>query len=297
MFNIVEYLSNYVSIETMNEHNITFDCPFCGRGERHFNVSVLKQKPVYNCYSCGAKGNWTYLISNISGVSYKEAKGIVYGLFDYIHVEEKREEVKIHFPPNTGWSLDSLEYLKSRRITKKLAESLGWYFCNDGKYRDRIILPIYKDNIPITFQARTIRSDVGLRYTSPYRSPIGDIVYGIDSYKPNKRLILVEGIFDAVNLLSMYPCVGATFTKRVTDGQIRCMVEKGVKKVGLMFDPDSIPNISEMWYKLSGIFDVSIIPLFDKDPAEIEDCIEFDIIMGDMVESIHELEDLVIERL
>ncbi len=297
MFSIVEYLSDYVQIEVMNNDNVTFLCPYCGRGERHFNVSVKKDRPVYYCYSCRKGGNWTKLIGDVAHIHYKKAHKIVNGFLDYQYQEEKNEEVKINFPPNSGWTISALEYLESRRINKQEAESYGWYYCNNGKYQKRLILPIYVDTKAKTFQARTVLSDVDPRYRSPYKSPIRNLLYNIDNYKVGDRLILTEGIFDAINVAKTGRSVVATFGKDFSDGQINLMKEKGVKKVCLMYDPDTVDKIPKMWEKLSYSFSVSAVVLTDKDPADILNISELDTIMDTMIHSISELEDMRLEKI
>ena len=82
MINIVEWMElEGERYDWANRSNITMDCPFCGKGKGHFTVSIDKERPFFNCYKCGASGNWVMFVSTLKRIPFSEAQSIVYGSF------------------------------------------------------------------------------------------------------------------------------------------------------------------------------------------------------------------------
>ena len=91
------------------------------------------------------------------------------------------------------------------------------------------------------------------------------MIYGIDNC--NDEMILIESCTDQWNIGDGS---GSTSGKKVTVEQINLIVGKGIKKILLIPDSDSIWEWEKVGNKLSGLIcSVEMIELPDGDPADL----------------------------
>lgn len=266
MFNMVDYLDS-LGAKPFNESNMTMDCPKCHKGRGHFVISVDPSKPVFNCYRCGFKGSWGKLLVTLKGINYEEAAEILQESHWFKKKQTEQEDLRpIPLPNMAPFSQDALDYLRRRDITSADIDYYGMYFCAEGKYRDRIIIPIYHNYRQITFQARAIYKHP-IKYHTPPGSPLGRLLFNYDSI-PQKaqKVVVVEGVFDTIRLVRLGWNTVASFGKKISQDQISLLRQKGVSEVVVYWDADASKEIKNAFIELQKYFKASMALLEDGDP-------------------------------
>ena len=103
-----------------------------------------------------------------------------------------------------------LNYLRKRGINS--ADILKWKigYCEDGEYRNRIIIPSFnRDGNCNYFVARAWTKD-WLKYKNPPASK--NVVFNELMINWDEPIVLVEGIFDAIIADNSIPLLGSTLS-------------------------------------------------------------------------------------
>ncbi len=228
---------------------IQIECPVC-TGNPGLHLGFNTNKGFFVCWRCGFKPI-DYIIRALTGISYSEAIEIrlKYG-GAYVPViyrrAPKEKDIDVEFPPGTRDIVKKhIRYLQDRNFNPKEIKLL-WDIRGTGpigRNKNRIIIPIYHNNILCSYTGRSIKSEATMRYINcdpeNERRSIKYCLYGYDQIKFD-RAIVVEGIFDVFRL-----GVGAvaTFGTKVSNTQINLIVEK-FKKVFILFDSDEAGTIA-----------------------------------------------------
>jgi len=213
-----EILGNYYR----SNDEYLFSCPFCKHYKRKLSINISKNN--YKCWVCDSKGKNIYFLIRKFGNHYHKQtwrsfkENVDISEFDNLF-ENKEEETtqRISLPKefvclaNKNLSLSALaplNYLKKRKINK--TDILKWKigYCEDGEYRNRIIIPSFDRNGYCNyFIARAYTKD-WLKYKNPPASK--DVVFNELMINWDEPIILVEGIFDAMQAENSIPLLGST---------------------------------------------------------------------------------------
>lgn len=289
-FDITQYLSRFSPIPN-NGNEITIRCPICGRDKLVVNIN----KGVWHCWVCqeyrynekgkrvplkGA-GNVVGLVSLLENVDYKTAKGIVgEGYTSYIgYVDPVYEYEEIPYPPYSQQITYLLPYLQERGISLSDVYYFGLFYCTNGKYRNRLMFPVYEDNKLVFFQGRAMWNSDLTDSIKSLNSPkhegtagTEDVLFNLEMASHYPRVVITEGPIDTIHV--GYNAV-ASWGKHITDTQVQKLYQYGVRAVDLMWDgptpkePEgAVPEMMHVLPKLSGIFDTRIIFLPNGDPGD-----------------------------
>ena len=204
-----------------NDEHLFF-CPFCKHHKRKMSVNISKN--TYKCWICDSRGKSIYTLVRRFGNHFQKQKwqsfeeNVDISDFDNIF-EEKEEETTQRIPlpkefislANKNLSLTAnapLNYLRKRGINS--ADILKWKigYCEDGEYRNRIIIPSFnRDGNCNYFVARTWTKD-WLTYKNPPASK--NVVFNELMINWDEPVVLVEGIFDAIIADNSIPLLGST---------------------------------------------------------------------------------------
>ncbi len=220
-------------------------CPFCQSTNNHLGINI--NSPVFSCFACGEKGNTLkYLVKELN--SYPKAIQI---LEKHLPLEFKKQNKKIKnnninvkLPTsNKNPSIYQKNYLINRDFNPdELIEKYDLYFCGPtGKWANRIIVPIFKNRMLITFTSIDIHKGSKMRYKhlSEEKSiiPIKKHLFGLENQRDS--VIVVEGIFDKFRIGTNCVC---SFGTQQTQDQTAILSE--FKRVIIAFDGDKAGNIA-----------------------------------------------------
>ena len=219
---------------------------------------------AYRCWKTDEMGSLVSLVAMLDGCPFDESEEMLCGSLSLRSLEQKVDE----FFRNKGFGVpDDLEPLPARVtevdlpeyciLISKLAQGsfhrnlaekylksrklpiTGLYYCYDGKYKNRIVIPYYnQDGDLIWFNARTLSNDKDiLRYKKPEGEGLSqdNVLYFPEWPPPRSKVYLTEGEFDAMvlRLAGLYSC--ACGGKHLSGTQIEVLRDY---QVVMAFDND-----------------------------------------------------------
>lgn len=258
---------------------ITCRCPWCSSDRLYVNPA----RAVYVCFRCGEKGTATQLVKKHKGVTWDQAKAVLASggvrgwdpeaLLGVLRrprrarrVEEAHQVVQ-PLPDEFTPCFDGHRWRVPAYLTRPMARfgmgdepgrglfreeiiTHGLGFCRDGRYRDRVVVPVACQGNQ-SFVARLMGREKDFcwtpkggdpvtppKYLTPRGANLPRILWGYDLVEPGcDTVVLVEGVFDRIRLVSLgVTGAMALFGKRLTDEQIELLRALRPAKVILLLD-------------------------------------------------------------
>ena len=320
MFDLEDYLEDK-GFKALSKNEWIGDCPNCNK-ERKLCVNI--ERGQWHCWVCQeveegwddrqqrwrrrcteGGGGVVKLIKWLEECEFKEALQILTHHQSWVTGSIERVESQIvleqvldaedHLPvdPPDSWAPinGNLPYLEGRGITTQDVQAFGLFWTPGGKYRNRVVFPVWEGTSLVYWQARALyeASDCAPGYDfrkclNPHRPrdesgvPVPgyavstDVLLNLDVACQYPRVAVVEGPMDAVKAGSDAVC---TFGKTISPTQIARMVRKGVTAVDLIWDGPSErepegahPEMMHAAPWLSLFFDLRLVFLPHGDPGE-----------------------------
>ena len=254
-----------------NEH--IFFCPFCSHYKPKLQVNLVSQ--FWHCWVCDSKGRTLkqlFYKLNATPNQFIELTDIVGESYYY---SEKSDIVEVISLPKEYIPLwkdggnkiirkHALLYLKKRNITNKDIIKYEIGFCEEGLYRNRIIIPSYDNNNKLNFFIARNFYKGGMKYKNP---PVSKNVIMFENHiNWNLPIVICEGAFDAIAIKrNVIPILGKTLPEALLEK----MVNGGTNKVIIILDTDARKDALKMTEKLARYsIDSCLVKLTDKDPSE-----------------------------
>ena len=262
-------------------NNYAYQCPFCQHHKPKLEVNLVpnsKGENFWHCWVCNAKGK--SLLGLFKKLKVPQDK--ILELRSILNYADKKDEeesdiTKIELPKEYKSLLSiqrtdisakhALAYLKKRGISKEDILKYNIGFCEEGRYKNMIVVPSYnKDGIINYFIARSFEKDPSRKYDSPKCNK--NAIIGLEYFiNWNIPVILYEGIFDAIAIKrNVIPLFGKTIPKVL----MMKLVETNVKTVYVALDRDALKDALKYAEELLNLGkDVYLVDLDDKDPSEM----------------------------
>lgn len=200
--------------------NIRCQCPFHNpvNNTDAFSVTINEEKMVFNCHSCGSSGNLVKLLRFLTGEDKTECyeqlllriKKKKYNL-DTLEKNARNiggHRVEIDVPQKASDGKPLQEYLKHRSsisdnilLIDEIISKYELYYCDRGRYSNRIILPI-QDNGIVGYANRSVLLKCEKKTLFQKELNIGKYLYGFDVAFGADNVIIVEGFFDVYQIFS-----------------------------------------------------------------------------------------------
>jgi len=204
-------------------------CPICGDSEKNLNMKRLHvdwyqkyEKWMGYCYNggCECRGMDIYsLYSHVKGISFGQAKGYIdQSVYDTEEIKKRLftktcsvsasiDEKDQHLDIDIERECLSLNDVTTDRIYNRYLDALRefvssrkipneCFVAHSGRYKSRIIVPIYEDGKLVYFQGRAIDKSMEPKYLNPVVDKSG-IIMNIKKFDRNKSIVITEGILDA----------------------------------------------------------------------------------------------------
>lgn len=272
-----------------NGKEFATSCFFCGDTKKRLYIN--RKKGIYWCWNCEATGTLPSLVADRNGIPIEEAWKFIKAIAqDHGHTEskipielepikEQESSLEIELPSmyrplwiehNTIDYKTAIEYFESRGFGLEDTEQYRIGYCSRGKYKGRIIIPVFQDETLVYFVARDYTKTAEKRYLNP---PISTdkILFNYDSAKRHKQIILTEGALDT---MKMGPQSTGLFSKVLHTGQMEMLLRTEAEEVVICLDPpekdpDITKDISRIVSMLGSYFKLSYIYIPEgKDPGE-----------------------------
>ena len=252
---------NVVGESEGNELVIT--CPWCGNDKMYANP----ERRVYVCFRCRESGRAEYLVAKVEDVTVREARermrertipdedDLLRALGSLSRSERDVDPPANHMLPEEfipcftgrGWKVP--RYLDDRNITDSMIVRHGLGFAKEGRYRDRIIIPIVQGGHR-TFLTRLMGSSHDFRwkdrdtgkwvlppkYMTPRDAGLSRVLYGATWVQPGVDIIMVEGSFDVMRLTDLGFPTSGVLGKRLSHAQAKLISELDPSSVTFLYD-------------------------------------------------------------
>ena len=239
-------------------------CLLCGDSKKNpykkrFNMDWNNGNPGWHCFNCGRRGNFIEIYSIVKGISYDDAKKELFQTWkdnnqvkdqykksrkkvDNPKTRKEIEEGDFNYIREKSFSIydEDNRYTKALRKfyrSRKIPQEYILYICYEGRYRNRIIVPVFNENRDIIyFQARRIpKTNLEPKYDNPV-APKELVILNKHRFDRNKSIIVHEGLIDAFMVGDQgTSCLG----KEVSEELIKELIKLTDKDVIIALDNDS----------------------------------------------------------
>lgn len=249
--NIFEFLDEYdveywTSGENVTRGWVNIKCPFCEDHKNHLGIKIKTLQ--VNCWLCGSHTTLRF-IQKIVRCKWDEAKRILRSLEkdrDYkrghrFTTESRPSDIiKIKDIASSHFPKLHIDYLRDRGFTRprQLIKKYRLLSCYTiGKYKYRIIIPIYINNAMISFTSRDVTEQQEPKYKHPSLDEVvmspKKVPYNYDSIITGGDCIVVEGPVDVWKLGDCTTSLqGITFTTE----QVVHLSKKNINNLFIWFD-------------------------------------------------------------
>lgn len=271
---LLDLLSGEIGEYTDHGHDeCSFYCPFCHHHKKKLAVNLETGK--WHCWVCNSAGNSLYSLFKSVGSDdsvFIQLKNIT-GKKKYTKKEEEKEvyfSLPKEFIPITEADksyelINAVKYLKSRGITREDIIKYNIGYCEDGLFRNYVIIPSYDENNKLNYFVARNYYDKGYRYKNPSQSKNQFIFGNTITFK--LPIVLVEGVFDAISVKrNAIPLLGKRLQSVVYDK----LISNKVKDVYIMLDNDARDEALEIAKKLQKQhINTYVVDMGAKDPADL----------------------------
>jgi DNA primase len=230
-------------INSNNPYELNMRCFSGTHADNSPSLSYNLEKGVFNCFSCGFKGDTARLFKEL-GVTFSVEPLSKQG-FRIKRLSEKLEglrgEKELHLPEPRFPVNFRFKGVSSQTLAKFEA-----FTTTHDNMDDYVCVPVYQNNKLRFIEGRhTTLNTKNLTMPKYLRRPAGvdvsSVLFPLDKIKDFTTVILVEGIFDALNMHDLgYDCTLCIFgTNNFNAGKARLLDEYGCRQVLLLMDGDS----------------------------------------------------------
>lgn len=225
--------------KTNNPAEILIICPSGEHEDRNPSLSYNLESNIFNCWSCGFKGGANKFLQAIgerptldldTKQPYKIAK-----LRKKLDAIMEQDALKLP----SDWKVFSEYY---RGIPPTLYKEFDAFTTNELGLTDYICVPVYQHG-KLKFIEGRLTKDLENQpkyYRRPQSVKVNDILFPLDKLKNTNYVILVEGLFDMLNMWYLgYTNTLCIFgASNFNKNKVKLLDNIGVTRVDIMMDSD-----------------------------------------------------------
>ena len=225
--------------KTNNPYEILITCTSGLHDDKNASLSFNLEKDIFNCWSCGYSGGINKFLQSIgetepldvdSKQPYKIKK-----LKEKLRTKIERDDIKL--PDDRRLFMEEF-----RGIEANIFREFQAFTTNEMGLTDYVCIPVYQHGKLKFIEGRLNRYlENQPKYNRrPAKAVVLDCLFPLDKLKSTNYVILVEGIFDAINMWKLgynnTLCIFGTtnFSKKKLD----ILDNLGVTRVDIMMDSD-----------------------------------------------------------
>lgn len=297
-FDLLSYVRDRGATETQTGEWVLF-CPVCAKEKLTINVT----KKTWHCWVCqkfaiaglgirmkrkavqGAGGlldllqilencprqRAVQLVLAASRFTARDLQEIGTTEFTSFVTSYHQGTVSIPAPPNWKLIEAPLPYMVERGISMEDVQRLGIFYCDQGRYANRLVFPVWEDGQLVYWQARAMWESQEHGFLKALNPPkqqgaavSSDVLMNLHSARFYPRVCIVEGPVDCIHA---GPDAVATFGKAISAVQIAKLYRAGVRALDLMWDSDAREAMISYAPVLASVFDLRLVWLPSHDPG------------------------------
>jgi hypothetical protein len=227
----------------------------------------------FRCFKSGQSGDFIWLVKNYKKLigSKKTIENYIYENYYMVSEDDLKNKLKniklnsseifkrngdipelkeITLPEEflvldkrTEISEKFLRYLYNRGLKFDIIKNYNFHYCVSGDYKDRVIIPVYDNKKIVYFMARHISDKASKKYLNPKREEVlgngtGSILFNIDKITSGNKIIITEGVFNALHYTNKNFVICSVFGKVLLYNQLKKMIKKEPSEIILAYDND-----------------------------------------------------------
>lgn len=222
------------------------------------SLSINLDKEVFNCFSCGYSGSLNKLIKDLGVSNYNGPDNSTKQGFKLLKIKGKLDKLRTVKEINLPEPRALLTH-EFKGIGVPTLQSFGVFITDHYELSEYVCIPVYQNNklkfIEGRYRAANSAEGKAKYMRLPEGSSVKDILFPLDKVEDFSTVILVEGIFDVINLHQLgYTNALCIFgTNNFTTKKVSILDELGCRHAIIMFDGDSAGRMSAK--KVSAMFD------------------------------------------
>jgi DNA primase len=208
--------------------------------DKNPSLSFNLDKGLFNCFSCGFKGNSTQFWSEL-GIHIKPSfsSKTDFKISQLRQKLSKLSSIEVRLPEST-----TPVAAPFKEVSVTTLKKFGAFTVSSGEFEDYLCIPVYQHKKLRFIEGRYKHLDPGDKpkyLRKPDGASIESIMFPLDAIEEFKTIILVEGLFDALNLwdLGYHNALCIFGTQAFTPAKARILDEYGVQQVKILMDGDS----------------------------------------------------------
>jgi len=250
----------HIPFRTASNGEVRINCPFCSDHKLHLYIN--EAKGVFHCFRCETSGPVERLFLFLEGgeEEWPSRPSMPYRIDDeHLDLIELPEGYSSEFCRSEE-GRQALQYLQNRGIDEDTIRRYAIGFCATGKYRGRIIVPIFHRGVLVSFVARAYHDGLTPKVLNPSQDEApapSNFLFNLDQAVFFPSVVIVEGVFDALTtgVIDGRYCAVATFGKHLTENQIQLLLLSGFEEAVFAWDTrDAIPQTLSYARKLLPFF-------------------------------------------
>lgn len=228
------------SKQRIGTKNINMCCPYHYETVPSFGISIVYPY-LFNCFSCGEKGDLIKLVSYVYDISYLKAYNKVITEFSSINFEPMFIEEPNDFEENCVTEEEVFNFRKKRHTyieQRGISDrTLQKYEIGYDEKTNSITFPVRDLDGNLLF---IIRRNVNYKFFNiPKDAPKNKVLYGLNYlYGKTDTVFIVEGPIDVLSCYeAKLPAVGL-MGRTLSNNQLKLLLKGGIKHVVLFLDND-----------------------------------------------------------
>lgn len=225
--------------KTNNPFEILITCTSGLHDDKNASLSFNLEKNIFNCWSCGFSGGVNRFLKSIgenesldvdSKQPYKIKK-----LKEKLRTKIERDDIKL--PDDRKLFMEEF-----RGIEASVYREFQAFTTNEMGLTDYVCIPVYQHGKLKFIEGRLTRDlENEPKYNRrPAKASVSDCLFPLDKLRSTNYVILVEGIFDAINMWKLgYTNTLCIFgTTNFSKKKLHMLDTMGVTRIDIMMDSD-----------------------------------------------------------
>jgi DNA primase len=225
--------------KTNNPYEILVTCTSGLHQDTNASLSYNLEKNIFNCWSCGFSGGSGKFLQSIG-----ETAIIDFDSKQPYRIKKLKEKLQAKIEVNElKLPEDRRIYMEEfRGIDAAIYREFSAFTTNELGLTDYLCIPVYKHGKLKFIEGRLLRDlpNQPKYYRRPAKAVVSDVLFPIDKIKNTNYVILVEGIFDAINMWKIgYKNTLCIFgTSNFNRKKVEILDNMGITRVDIMMDSD-----------------------------------------------------------
>jgi DNA primase len=225
--------------KTNNPSEILISCTSGEHNDKNESLSYNLDKNVFHCWSCGFSGGITKFMASIGETTIIDIDSKQPYKIKKLKekIQKKLEIDSISLPDDR--KMFSEEF---RGIEPSIFKEFGAFTTNQLGLTDYLCIPVYQFGKLKFIEGRLLKDlhNQPKYYRKPANATVADCLFPIDKIKSTNKVILVEGMFDLLNMWQLgftnTLCIfgASNFSKK----KLELLDRVGITSVDILMDPD-----------------------------------------------------------